>query len=305
MEVYMIDIAIIGAGPAGMTAAIYGRRAGLNVCVFEGELCGGQMVYTPEIENYPGTGKLSGAELALNMRAQMLDLGATLIEEKVTAVSETDGIYRITTWGGEYEARTLIIANGAKRRKLGVPGEEKYSGRGVSYCAVCDGSLYRGKTAVVVGGGNTAAEDAEYLANICAKVYLVHRRTELRAEKHLASAVLNNDKIEKILGATVVSIIGDKKVTAIELDVGGERRTVDTDAVFVCVGLQPENGIFADVAELDAAGYIVAGADCKASRKGLFAAGDTRTTALRQVITAASDGAVAATNADRYIKENG
>ena len=300
----MIDIAIIGAGPAGMTAAIYGKRAGLNVCVFEAELCGGQMIYTPEIENYPGTGKLSGAELSLNMRAQMLDLGAELVEDRVTAVREENGIYRISTFGGEYESRTIIIANGAKRRKLGVPGEEKYSGRGVSYCAVCDGSLYKGKTAVVVGGGNTAAEDALYLANICEKVYLVHRREELRAEKHLARAVLDSDKVEKILGATPVAVIGDKKVTAIELEINGVKRTVETDAIFVCIGLQPENGIFSDIAELDAAGYIVAGADCRTSRAGLFAAGDTRTTALRQVITAASDGAVAATNADRYIKEN-
>lgn len=260
------------------------------------------MIYTPEIENYPGTGKLSGAELALNMRAQMLDLGVTLKEERVTAVSY-DGTYHLTASGGVYEARTLIIANGAKRRHLGVPGEEKYSGRGVSYCAVCDGSLYKGKTVVVVGGGNTACEDALYLANICEKVYLVHRREELRAEKHLANAVLNSEKVEKILCAKPVSVIGDKKVTAIELEINGEKRLVETDAVFVCIGLQPENGIFAHIAELDAAGYIVAGADCRTSSPGLFAAGDTRTTALRQVITAASDGAVAATNADRYIKE--
>ena len=238
------------------------------------------------------------------MREQMLELGAELVEDGVTSVSEVDGIYRIKTSGGEYESRTLIIANGANRRKLGVPGEEKYSGRGVSYCAVCDGSLYKGKTAVVVGGGNTAAEDALYLSNICEKVYLIHRRNELRAERHLAEAVLNSEKVEKILGAKPVAVIGDKKVTAIELDINGEKRTVVTDAVFVCIGLQPENGAFADVAELDAAGYIVAGADCRTSRPGLFAAGDTRTTVLRQVITAASDGAIAATNADRYIKEN-
>ncbi len=300
----MLDIAIIGAGPAGMTAAIYGRRAGLSVCVFEAELCGGQMIYTLEIENYPGTGKLSGAELSLNMRAQMLDLGAELVEDKVLSVSVDNGIYRILTSSGEFESRTLIIANGAKRRKLGVPGEEKYSGRGVSYCAVCDGSLYKGKTAIVVGGGNTACEDALYLANICDKVYLVHRREALRAEKHLASAVLNSEKVEKILGAKPIAVIGDKKVTAIELDINGLKRTVETDAVFVCIGLQPENGVFADIADLDAAGYIIAGADCRTSREGVFAAGDTRTTALRQVITAASDGAVAATNADRYIKEN-
>ena len=299
----MIDIAIIGAGPAGMTAAIYGKRAGLRVCVFEAELCGGQMIYTPEIENYPGTGKLSGAELSLNMRAQMLDLGAELVEDRVISVCEKDGLFTIKVAGGEYEARTVIIANGAKRRKLGVPGEERYSGRGVSYCAVCDGSLYKGKTAVVVGGGNTACEDALYLANICEKVYLVHRREELRAEKHLANAVLNSEKVEKIFCAKPISVTGDKKVTAIELDINGEKRILETDAVFVCIGLQPENGVFADVAELDAAGYIIAGADCRTSHEGVFAAGDTRTTALRQVITAASDGAIAATNADRYIKE--
>lgn len=300
----MFDIAIIGGGPAGMSAAIYARRAGLEVCVFEAAFCGGQMVYTPEIENYPGVARANGAELSLSMKEQMLSLGTVLIEKQVSAVSAQGNVYKIFAGKDEYDARTLIIANGANRRKLGVDGEEKYTGRGVSYCAVCDGSLYKGKTVAVVGGGNTATEDALYLSNLCEKVYLIHRRDTLRAQKHLIDAVMKSERIEKLLETRVVKINGEKRVNEIVVEDSGGERTIACDAVFVCIGLKPENAIFADIVDLDDNGYIVAHADCRTSREGVFAAGDTRTTELRQVITAASDGAIAATNAERYIREN-
>jgi len=300
----MFDIAIIGAGPAGMSAAIYAKRAGLDVCVFESAFCGGQMVYTPEIENYPGVAKANGAELSLSMKEQMLSLGAVLVEKQVTSVSAEEHTYKIFTGKDEYDARTVIIANGANRRKLGVDGEEKYTGRGVSYCAVCDGSLYKGKTVAVVGGGNTAAEDALYLSKICEKVYLIHRRDSLRAQKHLTDAVMKSERIEKLLEHRVVKINGEKRVYEIIVEENGDERAIACDAVFVCIGLKPENAIFADLVNLDDNGYVVARADCRTSRKGIFAAGDTRTTELRQVVTAASDGAIAATNAEHYIREN-
>lgn len=291
----MFDIAIIGAGPAGMSAAIYARRAGLSVAVFEGEMCGGQMILTPEVENYPGIAKTSGAELSFSMREQMLTLGAKLIESPVTAVKKSDGF--TVTADRDYTAKTLIIANGAKRRKLGIPGEDQFSGRGVSYCAVCDGMFFKGKTVAVIGGGNTALEDAIYLAGICEKVYLIHRRNEFRAQKHLTDKVKTTENIEIITPANPVDIRGEMRVNSLTLDNG---KTLGVSAVFVAIGLLPENEMFADLVELEN-GYVKAGSDTHTSCDGVFAAGDTRTKALRQIITAAADGAVAATEAEKYL----
>ena len=291
----MFDIAVIGAGPAGMSAAVYARRAGLSVAVFEGEMCGGQMILTPEVENYPGIARISGAELSFAMREQMLALGAELIETPVTAVQKGDGF--TVTADKEYSAKALIIANGAKRRKLGIPGEEQYIGRGVSYCAVCDGMFFKGKTVAVIGGGNTALEDAIYLAGFCEKVYLIHRRTEFRAQKHLVDKVRTLANIEIVTPANPVEIRGDMRVNALALD-NGEALAVA--AVFVAIGLLPENELFADLVTL-ADGYIAAGDDTHTSCEGVFAAGDTRTKSLRQIVTAAADGAVAATEAEKYV----
>ncbi len=293
----MFDILIIGAGPAGMSAAIYARRAGLDVAVFEGEMYGGQMILTPEVENYPGLAKVSGAELSYTMSEQMKSLGALVFDAAVESVCESDRGYTVTAGGNEYVGKTVIIANGAKRRKLGIPGEEKYSGRGVSYCAVCDGMFFKGKTVCVVGGGNTALEDAIYLARICEKVYLIHRRDEFRAKKILVDGVKNTENIEIIHSKTPKEIIGDMKVSSLVLNDG---RVIETAAVFVAIGLVPENRIFDGLVELED-GYIKAGADTHTSREGIFAAGDTRTKTLRQIVTAASDGAVAATEAEKYI----
>ncbi|MBQ5389320.1 MAG: thioredoxin-disulfide reductase [Clostridia bacterium] len=296
----MYDIAIIGAGPAGMSAAIYARRAGLAVVIFEGEMCGGQMAYTPEVENYPGFARISGAELAYSMREQMLSLGAELVEAAVSSITAENG-YTLTAGKETYTAKALIIANGAKRRKLGIPGEEQYSGRGVSYCAVCDGMFFRGKTVAVIGGGNTALEDALYLAGICEKVYLIHRRDEFRAQKHLTERVLAMGNIEILYSAVPTEIRGEMRVNALAVQAADGERVLDTSAVFVAIGLLPENEMFTGLVELEN-GYICAGEDTHTSRAGVFAAGDTRTKTLRQVVTAAADGAMAATEAEKYLQ---
>lgn len=296
----MFDILIIGAGPAGMTAAIYARRAGLSVAVFEGEICGGQMTLTPEVENYPGIAKISGAELSYTMSEQMRSLGAEVIESAAESVSEKDGVYAVSADGKEYLAKTVIIANGAKRRKLGIPGEEKYSGRGVSYCAVCDGMFFKDKTVCVVGGGNTALEDAIYLSRICEKVYLIHRRDEFRAKKILVDSVKAAENIEILYDTVPTEIIGDMKVASVKVSGKDGEEEISVSAVFVAIGLEPKNGMFGGFVELSD-GYIKAGEDTHTSRAGVFAAGDTRTKTLRQIVTAASDGALAAAEAEKYI----
>ncbi len=295
----MYDIAIIGAGPAGMSAAIYARRAGLSVLIFEGEMCGGQMAYTPEVENYPGFAHVSGAELSYSMREQMLALGAQLVEMPVSSVTEADG-YTLTAGAETYAAKTLIIANGAKRRKLGIAGEETYGGRGVSYCAVCDGMFFRGKTVAVIGGGNTALEDALYLAGICEKVYLIHRRDEFRAQKHLCDKVLATGNIEILYSTVPTEIRGEMRVNVLTVQTVDGEKELKVAAVFVAIGLAPENEMYAALVELEN-GYIRAGDDTHTSGAGIFAAGDTRTKTLRQIVTAAADGAMAATEAEKYI----
>ena len=296
----MIDIAIIGAGPAGMSAAIYARRAGLSVTVFEGEMCGGQMAYTPEVENYPGFAHISGAELSFSMREQMISLGAELVEAPVTAVTAKGG-YSVTALGEVYTAKALIVANGAKRRKLGIPGEDAYGGRGVSYCAVCDGMFFKGKTVAVVGGGNTALEDALYLAGICEKVYLIHRRDTFRAQQLFVDKVQATENIEILYSTVPTEVRGAARVNALCVQGADGERVLDVAAVFVAIGLSPENEMFAELVEL-ADGYIRAGDDTHTSRAGVFAAGDTRTKTLRQIVTAAADGAMAATEAEKYVR---
>ncbi|MBQ8836519.1 MAG: thioredoxin-disulfide reductase [Clostridia bacterium] len=295
----MFDVAIIGAGPAGMSAAIYARRAGLSVAVFEGEMCGGQMILTPDVENYPGFTHISGAELSFSMSEQMKSLGAKLIESRVQAVKANEH-YTVCTSDGDFESKTLIIANGAKRKRLGIAGEEKFSGRGVSYCAVCDGMFFKGKTVCVVGGGNTALEDAVYLAGICEKVYLIHRRDEFRAKGMLVEKVKAAENIEILYSAVPTEIFGDSRVKSLRVKDASGERDIETSAVFVAIGLVPENGIFEGLVSL-ADGYILASDDTHTSREGVFAAGDTRTKSLRQIITAAADGATAATEAEKYL----
>lgn len=300
----MYDLIIIGGGPAGLTAAIYAARAGIRPLVLESLTCGGQVITTSEIENYPAIAKIEGWRFAEELRQQAASFDTEIRMEKVTGLSLRGEIKVVTTGKGEYEARAVIIANGVKRRKLGCPGEEEFLGRGVSYCGVCDGNFFRGRTVSVIGGGKTAFEDALYLARICKKVYLIYRRADLRVQSVEADQVRAAENIELVFSSVPARIYGTDRVEGIELrrTDGGENFSLDVDAVFVAVGLDPENAVFGDCVALDEGGYLVAGEDCRTNVPGIFAAGDTRTKSLRQIITAASDGAVAATNAVEYIR---
>ncbi len=298
----MIDVAIIGAGTAGLTAAIYARRAGSSVTVFEGEAPGGQIINTPEIDNFPGLPGVSGYEYANKLFEQAQALGAEFVFDKVkVAEGSLEEGFRLTTeYGTLCEAKTVIIASGVKRREMGLAGEQEFTGRGISYCATCDGAFFKGKTAAVFGGGNTAVEDAIYLAGICKKVYIIHRRNQFRADQALVDELLAHDNVETKLCFTVSGIRGEDKLTGVELtNIDGSREELTTDALFVAIGLIPENGVFKDIAELDDAGYVVAGENCETSTPGVFAAGDCRTKDVRQLVTAAADGAVAAVAASR------
>ena len=272
----MVDVLIIGAGCAGLTAAIYATRAGHRVVVLEKLFHGGQISVTNEVENYPAIDRISGPDLANRIYEQAAALGA------------------------------VIIANGVQRRRLQCPGEEAFLGRGVSYCATCDGAFFKGKDAAVVGGGNTALEDALFLAKLCRTVYLVHRRDSFRGEKVLAEAIAQRPNIRPLFNKTVESIHGGQSVEeAALLDAAtGERTRLPVSAVFVAIGMQPDNGLFA-AAGLDKDGYIQADESCTTRLPGVFVAGDTRTKWLRQIITAAADGAVAAARAGHYLETVG
>lgn len=295
------DIAIIGAGTAGMSAAIYAKRAGKNVIIFEGYMPGGQIVVTPEVDNYPALGKVSGYDFAMGLYNQATELGTEMISSEVIKVSRAEGGFNIEYDGGEVFSKALIIATGAKNRKLDVDGEEKLTGYGVSYCATCDGAFYRDKTVAVVGGGNTAFEDAEVLASMCAKVYLIHRREGFRAEPEKVTKVKNLPNVEFILNAKVVALLGGDKVSGVTLEdtLTGEKKDLSLDGVFVAVGQTPSTDIFEELVKRDKAGYIIAGEDCIAA-DGVFVAGDCRTKKVRQLVTAAADGSVAALAASEY-----
>lgn len=298
----MTDLLIVGGGCAGLTAAIYGIRAGLSVTVLEGGFAGGQIAITNEIENYPGYVKISGPDLAMKIYDQAQALGADIRLEEAVAASLSPSVKSIRTAEGDYEGKSVIIANGVKRRMLGCPGEEKLTGKGVSYCATCDGAFFKGKDVAVVGGGNTALEDALFLSNLCETVHLIHRRNAFRGEKHLADAVKSRRNI-LFHGETVVKeILGEKAVTAViqQNTVSKAEEILPVSAVFVAIGLIPDNHIFTELS-LDPNGYITAGEDCKTNIDGVFAAGDTRTKTLRQILTAASDGATAAFQAANYV----
>ena len=300
----MTDVLIIGAGPAGLTAAIYARRAGLSVTILESNMYGGQILTTPEVENYPSIKKISGWELAENLYEQATALGAELVFEEVRGLEDLGAHKKVLTATGALEARTVIIANGAKRRKLDVPGEDSHLGMGVSYCATCDGAFFAGKVAAVVGGGSTALEDALYLANLCERVHLIHRREGFRGQQTLLDAVMAHEKIEIHTNRVPTEVIGEGPVSAIRLrDTRSDaEETLTTDAVFVAIGLSPDNAIFAPLIQLDENGYILSGEDCRTNIPGIFAAGDTRRKTLRQIVTAASDGAIAATEAAAYLQ---
>lgn len=291
----MYDIIVIGGGPAGLTAALYALRAEKSVLVLEGSGFGGQIVYTPKVENFPGTLSMSGAEFADKLVEQVLSLGGQVEFEKVVEVKDGE-IKTVVTDSGEYTAKSIIIATGVKNRPLGVEGEEKLIGRGLSFCAVCDGAFYKGKTVAVVGGGNTAIEDAIYLSALANRVYLIHRRQEFRAEPRLVKELKEKANIELVLDSTVSGFLKEDRLNGIEVinKITQEKREILIDGIFVAIGQIPQNKIFENIVDLDENGYIIAGEDCKTSAEGIYAAGDCRTKSVRQLTTAVGDGTVAA-----------
>ena len=302
----MYDIIIVGAGTAGMSAAIYGLRAGKKVLMLEGKSYGGQIINTPEVENYPGIKKVSGFEFATNLFKQATDLGAEIVYEKVVQIKDNDKTKVVITDNKEYETKTVIIATGAKNRPLGLDREEQLIGAGVSYCATCDGMFFRGKDVAIVGGGNTALEDALFLSNFCDKIYVIHRRDSFRGEDRLATALKEKENVIFVLDSIVVELLGENMVSGISVkNVKDDRVTdIDVSGVFIAIGQEPDNQAFSDLIQLDEKGYVRAGEDCVTNVEGIFTAGDCRTKTVRQLTTAASDGAVAALAACEYMIED-
>ena len=299
----MIDIAIIGAGPGGMTAALYASRAGYKTLIFEKMTAGGQMGLTNLIENFPGLAKTTGFDLAMTLSEQIKNFKAEMISAEVSKIEKREEGYKIVTSSETYEAKTVILALGASPRNLGVEGERRLRGSGVSYCATCDGNFYRGADVAVVGGGNTAFEDALFLSNLCKKVYLIHRRDEFRAEKVLQQEVFAKSNIEVITNAKVQDIEGKFEVEKIVIEKDGATNEIPLQGVFVAVGTVPNSGLVKDLVALDDYGYIVTDQNMKTNVDGIFAVGDVRNTVLRQIVTACADGAVAAQSAERYIEK--
>lgn len=298
------DLAILGAGPAGICAAIYATRAKLNTIWLDKKFVqGGQIVDTYEVDNYPGLPGITGLDLGEAMAGHAKKLGMKPQREPVRSIEAGQGIKVIRTKKNEYRARAVIIACGATHRHLGIPGEEELSGMGVSYCATCDAAFFQDRTVVVVGGGNVAVEDAILLSRTCKKVYLVHRRDELRAEKILQESLFACKNVELIWDSIPLSIEGTDKVEALKIQnkKTQEESFIETDGVFIAVGIVPGTEKFKDLVKLDEAGYIVAGEDGITSEPGIFAAGDIRTKNLRQVVTAVADGANAVASAQRYL----
>ena len=298
------DVIILGSGPAGLSAAIYAQRARLAALVLEEKpLSGGQILDTYEVDNYPGLMGMSGFELGSRLREHADALGAEFINTKVLQINVKDAYKELVTDSGTYQTRCIIAATGARHRTLGIPGEKELSGMGVSYCATCDGAFFRGKTVAVVGGGDVALEDALFLARGCEKVWLIHRRDELRGAKVLQQRVEQTENIEILWNSQLTSIQGNGMVEAVTVHdhIEDTMHKLPVQGVFIAVGIIPNSGLLKDVAALDEQGYIVAGEDTRTSADGIFAAGDVRTKQLRQVITAAADGANAVTSVEAYL----
>lgn len=301
----MYDIIIIGSGPAGLSAAIYAQRACLDTIVIEKNgISGGQVLNTWEVDNYPGFPGVTGFELSRQFREHANKLGARVVQDEVVQVELSGNVKKVVCEEETYEARCVILASGAHHRTLEVPGEEELRGAGVSYCATCDGAFFRGRTVAVVGGGDAALEDAIFLARMCEKVYIVHRRDKLRGTKRLQERLQALENIEFVWNSETVAIEGNAQVEALRLrqTKTGEEKRLDVDGVFIAVGIAPESELYAGQLELDEQGYIRADESGQTSVPGVFAAGDVRTKALRQILTAASDGANCVASAERYLQ---
>ncbi len=298
----MYDIIIIGGGPAGLTAAVYARRAGKSALVLEKASFGGQITYSPKIENFPSAVSISGTELADKMMEQALSQGADIELEEAVSVEKNDNGFKVVTDFSEYEAKAVVVATGAKHRLLGVKGEDDFVGKGISFCAVCDGAFYADKEVVVVGGGNSAIVEATLLAQTCKKVTIVQNLPYLTGEKVSADALVAKDNVEVIYSATVKEFRGDDELKEVVISLSdGSEQILTPEGVFIAIGLAPENSAFENLAELNEYGYIKADENCLTKTEGVFVAGDCRTKTVRQIATAAADGAVAALKAVEYI----
>ncbi len=299
----MYDIIIVGCGPAGMTAALYALRAGKKVLIFEAKTYGGQILKASIVENYPGVETTNGYDLATKMYEQIIRIGAEVKYEMVKKITKDR---EVMTDSGTYKAKAIILATGSENRRLNIPNEVEYIGRGVSYCAACDGHFFKGKDVAVVGGGNTALEDTNYLASMCNKVYLIHRSESFKGDESLVGEVKLDSNVEIIMNSSVVGITGDEVLNRITIkDKEDNIRNIDISGLFIAVGQQPKNELFADVVELDEKGYIKAIDEVHTTCPFIYVAGDTRAKELRQLTTAVADGSLAATVAIREIKENG
>ena len=299
----MYDLIVVGAGPAGLTAAIYARRADKSVLVLDKGMFGGQMTFSPKIENYPGYNQISGNELAEKMVSQALEMGAEIDMAEVTGIEKEGTVFCVYSGDDIYMAKTVILATGARHRLLGIDKEEDFIGDGISFCAVCDGAFYANKTVALIGGGNSALQEAILLAETCKKIYVIQNLDYLTGEPRLQEILAKRGNVEVITGTVVAAIADTPEFSAITLEktADGSRTELPLDGMFVAIGLVPENGTFADLVDLDKAGYVDAGEDCLTRTSGLFVAGDCRRKAVRQVTTATADGAVAAIAACRYI----
>lgn len=296
----MYDIIIIGAGPAGLTAAIYACRAGKKTLIIEKAAFGGQISLSPKLENYPGFTEISGTEFADRLVEQAINLGAEIELDEVTALEDRGDRKAVITLSAEFEAKALIIAAGAKHRRLGIEREEELTGAGVSYCAVCDGAFFKGRRVAVVGGGSSALQDAIMLSDICEKVYLVYR-SAIRGEKALEENLRSRGNVEFIPGGVLKELKGEFELESAIISTPEGERELEIEGVFVAVGYAPDNGPFASLIDIDGGGYAASGEDCLSRSEGVFVAGDCRAKRIRQVTTAVGDGAVAALAACEYI----
>ena len=302
----MYDIIIAGGGPAGLTAAVYALRAGKTVLVIEKNGFGGQIAFSPKVENIPGTQTISGAAFADALTEQAMLLGADVELEKVVSIENGDIKKVCTEEGGCYEAKAVILALGVKHRMLGLPGEAELIGKGISFCAVCDGAFYAGQDVVMVGGGNSALQEALLLSEVCRKVTIVQNLPTFTGEQKLADALQEKSNVEVHFSTLVTgyeSKAGELSGVRVRSEETGEEKTIPADGAFLAVGLVPENGAFSQLAQLDDRGYFASGEDCVTLTKGVFVAGDCRRKAIRQVVTASADGAVAAMAACRYLEQ--
>lgn len=302
----MKDIMIIGSGPAGLSAAIYAKRAGLDAAVLEkAPMSGGQVLTTYEVDNYPGLPGIGGFELGMKFREHADRMQVEFIEEEVEQIEDEGDYKKVITTQGEHEARTVLLATGAVHAKLGIPGEDELAGMGVSYCATCDGAFFGKKTTAVIGGGDVAVEDAIFLSRMCEKVYLIHRRDELRAAKSLQKELFELPNVEVLWNSLPEAILGSEQVEGLRITERetGKTQELNVSGVFVAVGILPNTDYCSGLVEMDEKGYVLAGEDCCTSRKGIYAAGDIRKKPLRQILTAAADGANAITSIQGYLAE--